>query len=99
MLMHIALIILSLYDIFAGVVIISRLYNFFLLVSIFSSLKGIWSIVSDIPFGIFSIMGTVDLIAGITALLLLSGKNIWFYPFVGILILLKGFYCLIPLKK
>lgn len=90
----ILLIILSFYDIFVGVAIISLLQNFLFFISIFSSLKGIWSIITGIPFGIFSIMGTVDLIAGITAFLLFSGKDIWFYPFVGVIILLKGLYCL-----
>jgi hypothetical protein len=97
--MFIILLILSIYDVFAGVVIISPIYSFLYLVAIFSTLKGIWSIVSGIPFGIFSILGLIDFISGLVAFLLLFGKDVWFYPFIGTLLMLKGFYCLIQLKK
>lgn len=89
-------IILSIYDIFAGISLLGTFRDFFFTIFILSTLKGISSLLTTPWFG--ALMGMLDLITGVTSLLLFLGKDIWFFWIVGTLILLKGLYCLFLLS-
>ncbi|MDI6806788.1 MAG: hypothetical protein QMD14_03160 [Candidatus Aenigmarchaeota archaeon] len=89
-------IILSIYDVFAGVSLLGTLRDFLFTIFLLSTLKGVCSMLTTPWFGAF--MGMIDLATGVTSLLLFFGKDIGFFWIVGALVLLKGLYCLFLLS-
>lgn len=91
--MNFMFIILSIIDIFSGALILYPLSTKILFYfGLFSVFKGLWTITSFLKLDPLS---TIDIIGGITLLLISKGVIFNFFIIIGYIIILKGIYCLI----
>jgi len=89
--------ILGVVDIIVGVLLITRPeFSFIRFLGLFSLGKGVWSIFSSMIMGYFlDWMGALDVLSGISLLMLHAGSSSGIFTILGISILLKGLYSLL----
>jgi len=70
--------------------------GFIFTLGIVFTVKGIISYLAGAAKGFFlDFMGVLDLIAGIMLVLAVYGFVLFFFPYIGILLIIKGFYSLV----